>query len=260
MHSLLLFSVFKNGDAFYYSEEEVVRVLVVGSCGKKKLHNNPKQPNCKDIDELNDINYWKQRFPSNCAPARDMYTGPQSIELVKAVDLLRTIHNVEIQLVILSAGFGMLKEEEMVPPYDCSFTTMKMTEVRKRSNELNLKASFIHLINEGFNLVYLALGKRYLAAIGKDVLSMLRSTTVAFHEQESEYLIRIPCAADTVKAFSKCGHKIHGVVGFKGDLLRVLAQYALKKPNPNNEVQKWENMSYLRKLVYRLGGLEKSIE
>ena len=213
-----------------------------------------------DIDELADIKYWKQRFPSICVPARDMYTGPQSIELVRAVDLLRTIPNVEIQLVILSAGFGMLKEDEMVPPYDCSFTTMRMAEVLKRSEELKLKISFTNIINEGFNLIYLALGTRYLAALGKDVLSMVKTTTVGFHEQESDYLIRIPCAAEIVKAFSKCGHKIHGVVGFQGDLLRVLAQYALKKPNPSNEVQKWGNMSYLRKLVNRLGGLEKSIE
>lgn len=235
-----------------------MRVLVVGSCGKKKLYDSSRQPTCQCIDELHEINYWKKRFSSKCVPARDMYTGPQSIELVRAVDLLRTIPNVEVQLVIISAGFGMLQEEDLVPPYDCSFSTMKMTEVRKRSNELKLKVSFTQLINNGFDLIYLALGKRYLAALGKDVLSLLQTPTVVFHGRESDRMIRIPCGAETVKAFSKCGQKIHGVVGFKGDLLRVLAQYALEKPNPGNEVGKWTNTNYLRKLVYRLGGLERN--
>ncbi len=250
--------MFKNSDTFYYFEEVVVRVLVVGSCGKRKLYNSPKQPKCQDINSNSGIDKWVQRFSKHSVPARDMYTGPQSLELVKAVDLLRTIPNVEVQLVIISAGFGIKQEDDLIPPYDCSFTTMKMAEVRKRSNELKLQTSFTNLTNNGFNLIYLAIGKRYSAALGKDVLSMLQTPTVAFHGPESDYLIRIPCAAETVKAFTKCGHKIHGVVGFKGDLLRVLAQYALEKTNPGTEVQKWENTNYLRKLVYRLGRLEKS--
>ena len=79
-----------------------------------------------------------------------------------------------------------------------------------------------------------------------------------FHEHESDYLFRIPCSAQTVRAFSKRGYKIHGVVGFKGDLLRVLARFALERPNPRSEVRKWGTTDYLLELVNRLGGLEKS--
>jgi hypothetical protein len=250
--------VFKNYDSFYYSEEVVVRVLVVGSCGKRKLHNSPKQPKCQDIRARHGIGYWRKRFSKLSTPARDVYTGPQNTELVKAVDLLRTISRVDVHLAIISAGFGILQEHERVPPYDCSFTNMTMRDVRKRSEELELQSSFTDLISKNFDLVYLALGKRYLAALGKDTLSTIQTPTVVFHEQESEYLIRIPCSAQTVNAFSKRGHKIHGIVGFKGDLLRVLARFALEKPNPRNEIRKWGTANYLRKLVNWLGGLEKS--
>jgi hypothetical protein len=189
-----------------------------------------------------------------------MYTGPQNTELVRGVDLLRTIPDVEVRLVIISAGFGILDEHDLVPPYDCSFAGMKMAEVRKKSEELDLQASFTQLINNGFDFIYLALGKRYLAALGKDVLSMIKTPTVVFNGQESDHMIRIPCAAETVKSFSKRGYKIHGVVGFKGDLLRILTQYALEKPNPGNEVEKWVDTKSLKKLVYRIGGLKQSKE
>jgi len=222
-----------------------VRVLIVGSCSKRKLHNCPKQPKCQDIDSSHGIDHWGQQFYKFRAPARDMYTGPQSTELIKAVDLLRKILYIEVQVVIISAGFGILQEQDLVP-------------VRKRSEELNLRSSFTSLINKNLDLIYLALGKRYLAALGTDSLAKIQTPTIVFHQQESEHLIQIPCSAETVKAFSKRGHKIHGVVGFKGDLLRVLARYALERFRPYNEVKKWVNPSYLRKLIYHLGGLENS--
>ena len=186
-----------------------------------------------------------------------MYTGPQSSELVRAVDLLRTIPGVVVQLVIISAGFGTLQEEDLVPPYDCSFTSMKMAKLRKQAEKLQIEESFTKLIENDFDLIYLALGKRYSAALGEGALTMLETPTVAFHIQSSDYLIRIPCKATTAQSFSRCGHKIHGVVGFKGDLLRVLVQYALETGNPRSEVRKWTDTTYLQKLIYRLGGLGK---
>ncbi|MFW9807558.1 MAG: hypothetical protein ACFFFK_12590 [Candidatus Thorarchaeota archaeon] len=247
--------VFKNGDTSYYVEDVVVRVLVVGSCGKKKAHSDLKEPKCHAIDKRRNISYWKRRFSKLSMPARDMYIGPQNTELVKAVDMLRTIPGVTVQFVILSAGFGILQEYDLVPPYDCSFTSMNMAEVRKRSDVLRLKTSLTRMIDGQFDFIYLALGKRYLNAIGTDVLSMIRAPTVIFHGQSSENLVRVPCASDTVKGFSKRGHKIHGVVGFKGDLLRILVSYALGKQSPKNEVKKWTNTNHLRTIIYQLGGL-----
>ncbi len=256
--SLSSFLVFKNGDALYWLDEDVVRILVLGSCGKKKLHDTPTQPNCHEINKERDINYWRSQFSKYVAPAREMYTGPQNTELAKAIDLLRTISNVEVQFSIISAGFGLLEEQELVPPYDCSFSNMRMPEVRKRAQELGLSSSFTSLVNRRFELVYLALGKRYLAALGTDSLAAIEIPTITFHGESSKHLVKIPCSAEVVKSFSKFGNKIHGVVGFKGDLLRILARYALRQIHPYTEVKKWTRASYLRRLIYRLGRLEKT--
>ena len=233
----------------------MLRVLVVGSCGKKKLYNDNDQPTCHTIDGKHDISFWRRKLPESCAPARDMYIGPQQTELVKAVDLLRTIAGVEVHFIIVSAGFGILNEQDLVPPYDCSFSTMPMAEVRKRSQEQQLQASILNQTTKGFDLIYFALGKRYLAALGKDTLSELQTPTIVFHGKESDNLVRFPCSSQTVKAFSKQGHKIHGVVGFKGDLLRILVTNILHKPAPSDEIAKWKDPYHLKRMVNVMGGL-----
>lgn len=232
-----------------------MRVLVIGSCSKRKLHSSPNQPTCHNILSHLKIDRWRQRFSNLCVPARDMYTGPQNTELVKGVDLLRNIPEVEVQLVIVSAGFGILNEYDLVPPYDCSFTKMKMAEVRKRAEDLELRPSFLRLIDHHFDLVYCALGKRYLSALGKDILTNIQTPSIVFHKDRDEHLIRIPCSADTVKAFSNHGHRIHGVVGFKGDLLRILAKHALDQPHPYCVVNNWTKSYYIRNLIHHLSGL-----
>ncbi|MFW9981128.1 MAG: hypothetical protein ACFFE3_04315 [Candidatus Thorarchaeota archaeon] len=235
-----------------------MRILVISSCSKRKLHSSPKQPKCHNSLSYRKIAKWRQRFSDLCVPARDMYIGPQNTEIVKAVDLLRTIPEIEIQLFIVSAGFGVLDEYDLVPPYDCSFTRMKMAEIRKRAEDLELRSSFLRLIDNNIDLVYFALGKQYHSALEKNILKDIQTPSIVFHKGRAEHLIRIPCAADTVKAFSNHGHKIHGVVGFKGDLLRILARHAIDHSHPYTVVKNWTKSYYIRDLIRHLSGLDIS--
>jgi hypothetical protein len=47
-----------------------------------------------------------------------MYIGNQKRELMKCVDILREIKGVKVDFYIISAGFGLLHENDMIPPYD----------------------------------------------------------------------------------------------------------------------------------------------
>ena len=68
-------------------------------------------------------------------------------------------------------------------------------------------------------------------------------------------MLCIPSAHEIVSAFSGNGYKIHGVTGFKGDLFRILADYALKQKNPYRELVAWAHPVYLRDLIMKLGKL-----
>jgi hypothetical protein len=186
-----------------------------------------------------------------------MYTGNQSRELTHGVDILREIDGVDVRYLIISAGFGLLGEEELVPPYDCSFSSMSKMQILNRSRMLSINADAIRASKEGFDIAYLALGKNYLTSLGGDWQSNIDGTIIAFEKSLiGRKYAKIPAGNQTVKAFSNRGYKIHGAAGFKGDLLRILAEYALNCSNPTDELRSWTDPPTLRELILSLGGLE----
>lgn len=185
-----------------------------------------------------------------------MYTGNQSRELTKGVDGFRQIEDVEVRFLIISAGFGLLGEEEEVPPYECSFSGMGKMQILKRSRMLSINTDVVKVSHEGFDLAYLALGKDYLTALGGGWQSNVRGTIVAFEKDlVGQKYAKIPAGNQTVRSFSSKGYKIHGAAGFKGDLLRILAEHALSQRNPTEEVRSWTDPQVLRRLIFSLGGL-----
>src|SRR5436190_1001475 len=57
--------------------------------------------------------------------AEEMYTGQQHVRLMRGVNLLRDLDNYEIDLHIVSAGYGLIPGDKAIAPYECTFQTMK---------------------------------------------------------------------------------------------------------------------------------------
>ncbi len=233
-----------------------MRILVVGSCGKRKLIQHESAPSCDDLTSKEALFKWQELLCNYVVKAREMYTGYLNQELVKGVDLLRQIQGIEVQLVIVSAGFGIIGENELIPPYDCSFSRMRKREIQTRINDLRIEYDFAQLCSSGFDIVYLALGKNYLHALGDEWMLGAQSVIVGFDKTlTGQRVVCIPANHRIVSAFSSQGYTIHGVVGFKGDLLRILAQFAIEHNNPYHEVMSWTNHDHLQNLIQRMGGL-----
>ena len=147
---------------FQRSDDNLMRVLVIGSCGKRKRFSIQDAPKCDVLTDRYQLDVWVQKHPDSTCQARDMYTGNQSRELVRAVDLLRKIEGVEVKFYIISAGFGLLAEEEIIPPYECSFNGMKRNEIRQRSSELIIRESFDEISRQKYDLSYIAAGKNFV--------------------------------------------------------------------------------------------------
>ena len=237
------------------SVKTILHILVVGSCGKSKLTTCENPPGCKDISCKADLSIWRKRYDSLATPASKMYTGNQNRELVKGVLLLRKIAETEVDLKIISAGFGFLDENELIPPYECSFSGMKRSQIISRSERLEIGADFEQICKIGFDLIYLALGTDYFLALGDRWKKLARTTVIGFNKKLIEaFTLRIPSGHKIVHALSEKGYKIHGVTGFKGDLLRILAEHALKTQDPRYEILKWKQPSYLQDLIQRISG------
>ena len=227
---------------------------MVGSCGKKKLKQTLKSPTCADLDSLDKIKKWKLKPGFR---VRELYTGNQNRELVKGVNLLRQIPDVEVGFYIISAGFGLVDENETLPSYDCTFSGMRKKEIKDRAELLGIPSDFKNILTSDFDLVYLALGTDYFLTLGEDWLTSSTCSIIGFHRGFSgENMLCIPSAHEIVSSFSQNGYKIHGVTGFKGDLLRILASYVLETNNPREELSRLTRQQYLRNLVMNLSGIE----
>lgn len=230
-----------------------MRFLVVGSCGKKKRRQCSESPTCTQLTTKDSLKTWQRLLHEFLVPAREMYIGNQSRELVHAVDLLRGIEGLETHLYIISAGFGIIHENERIPPYDCTFSNLGKKRISQRAEALSISSDFKQLCGNNYDLVYLALGKKYLVALGDAWKSRVKGTVIMFSESSQlDRYIAIPSGAPFVKQLSARGFKIHGIAGLKGDFLRILTSYALKQTEPLSEIMKWTNPSHFSKLIPKL--------
>jgi hypothetical protein len=133
---------------------------------------------------------------------------------------------------------------------------MKKSGIIARSEILNIPRNFATLCNEGFDLMYLALGREYLRALGDEWWTHCNPMTICFNKiRLHENIIVLPAHSQIVKSFSNNGFKIHGVTGFKGDLLRILGEFAVGQKIPFEEVISWPDSDYLGKLFCKLGNI-----
>jgi len=148
------------------------RILVINSCGKAKAIKHPKQPTCEELRTEKQRSEAIKRFSNLLVPAKKLYVGPQARAVNKAINLLKKRHAVD--LYILSAGFGLVSANTLLPPYECSFSNKSKKVIIERARELKIPEKLEHLLKEKghYNLIFLILGYDYLCAISN--LSILK--------------------------------------------------------------------------------------
>ena len=106
---------------------------------------------------------------SNGAPrgiaARDMYVGRHHKSVMESVDRLRAeFCHVQIGVVIVSAGYGLLEEWDQIEHYDESFDRMTRTESIDTARRLGIRDQLAQQLDE-YKYVLFLLSDKYLNAI-----------------------------------------------------------------------------------------------
>ena len=185
-----------------------MKILVITSCTSKKKFNPPNE---LTIDDFRDIDILKQReleLESYKCKAIDMYKGMQHINLVEGVKTLRDTFSKDIVDVnIISAGYGLLKEEDVIVPYEVTFNNMKSTELNEWSNYLNIHSDVNEVI-KGYDIVIFLLGGKYLKAL-----------QLPLETNENQRIIFLETKQDDAASFS------YGLIGLKGYLMKLLFKH-----------------------------------
>ncbi len=114
----------------------MIRILVISSCTKAKAFSSSNQLKCDDITIKQDREEIMKKSSKEICKVIDMYQGSQHKSIIKGIEILRRF--AEVDFYIISAGFGLLESEEMIPAYECSFSKMKNQEIMDRSNKLEI--------------------------------------------------------------------------------------------------------------------------
>lgn len=163
-----------------------MRILVITSCTGEKAVKHDKMPKLEDFQKGNEyLENIHQQLADSFLPAESLYTGQQHVRLMRAVEYAREEHKKddakpEIDLHILSAGYGLVKGSKALPPYEVTFTGMKVAELKEWSNHLNIPNDFRQVVKKEYDFVLLLLGKEYLAACQLDTLVEFGGPTLAF--------------------------------------------------------------------------------
>ncbi len=156
-----------------------MKILVINSCGKKKLGSHDLQPTCKDLDTKDKRDKILEKYADISYSAGELYTGNQAKTVRKAIKILRTVH--EVDLFIISAGFGIVAENDKLPPYECSFNKMGEIKIREMAQSFAISDK-LESFTDDYDLIYLVLGKNYLHTIDLNVLAYKGKEIVVFSD------------------------------------------------------------------------------
>ncbi len=142
-----------------------MKILVITSCTGLKKHKPLNQLKYEDFASPERLRRRTAELKDFKEPAAKMYTGRQHQPLMAGLKQLREIHDQTVaDLHIISAGYGLLSENDVIVPYNVTFQELKKKEILERSDNLQIHGQVETLI-EGYDLVFYLLGKEYVQAL-----------------------------------------------------------------------------------------------
>jgi hypothetical protein len=205
-----------------------MKILIVTSCTGEKVVESDRQLTREDFAlGPQHVAKREKELKELLRTAGEIYSGEQHVRLVRGVSEYRKAESekrkVEVQ--ILSAGYGMIPEDRMVAPYEITFATMKVKELRKWADFLHVPEDFRKTVATPYDIAMILLGDNYLTACALDASVKFGWPTLLFcgtgmaKKLPKLATVRIvPISNPEARRFS-CG-----LVGLKGELAaRVLA-------------------------------------
>jgi hypothetical protein len=97
---------------------------------------------------------------------------------MEGVEIARR-NGIEVDVQILSAGYGLIRGGQVIAPYDVTFNAMSVKEATVWARHLKIRESMQAVLDEKADLVLILLGDRYLKAAEVGSMSSTKSPTWA---------------------------------------------------------------------------------
>src|SRR5947207_1740815 len=140
------------------------KILVVTSCTKDKVFPSHLNHSLAGTSEL-----WDKREDDRTlrdfgelekyrTTAAELYHGLQHTELMQAVSLLRrTFGATCVDVKIISAGFGVVDECQLLPPYEATFADLSRSSISAISQRLRIPQTINECLNGAYDCAFFLL-------------------------------------------------------------------------------------------------------
>lgn len=216
-----------------------MRILVITSCTGEKAVTSDQSLTLKDFSlGSRHIKQRENELKDLMRPAEALYTGQQHVRLMRGVQTIRQhVTNdgipLNLDLWVLSAGYGLIPGDRMLAPYECTFQGMKSKELREWADKLKVPEQFRALITAKYDLGLILLGDNYLSACRVDDTVMFGGPTLFFcGSGVASRLPVLPNLRSVILSTTEATTFSCGLVGLKGEVAaRLLSQLAEGKVN-----------------------------
>lgn len=166
------------------------------------------------------------RLASHLRRAEELYTGQQHVRLLRGIREARQLAPwLQVDLHIVSAGYGLVSGQVQLPPYEVTFSSMSKSGIKQWASELGIPGAFRDLVAKPYDLIVLLLGDKYLCACQLDSSIEFGGPTLAFSSSSASSILgTIPkvTAVPVTAADSRRDQFSCPLIALKGELGRRL--------------------------------------
>ena len=143
----------------------MIRTLVLTPCSAKKKSQVPEPALAADLADPASRDRVTARLAEYSLPAAEMYTGTHHRLVMKGVQAVwQQWGSSALDLAILSGGYGVLRADEEVIPYDVTFDQFAGEALSDWGEMLQVPAKAAELARQ-YDLAFLLLSGSYLAVL-----------------------------------------------------------------------------------------------
>jgi hypothetical protein len=219
------------------------RILVVTSCTGEKLYKPENQLVINDFLDDERRKNREEELADFKEEAGKMYTGSQHLALMRGVKEYRNAGG-HIEVDILSAGYGLIRESDMIVPYEVTFNSMNSVGIKRWSRHQKITETLTERI-KAFDLVFFLLGDRYLQAIEWPLSLVNDQKFIFFAGESSKARVLIEDGYYVFGVGEKEAKRLRfGLIGIKGFLFSQLLRIVM-----NNTSEIWNSIYQKPELV-----------
>jgi len=151
--------------------------------------------------------------------AADVYLGDQHLRIKRAVELTRAEGH-DVAWHIVSAGLGLIHEDDQIDPYDVTFAGLGKAKIASAAQTLGIPRDFADLVTRKADLIVVALGDDYLHAAGWHAELRLGAFTKLYCSSSMAQRQDHPANCARVGVDNNLARKERcGIIGLKGKLV-----------------------------------------